>query len=504
MFRYCLSRTNSYSDAEDLAQEILLISCKGENSFPNEKAFYAFVWRTAENILRQWYRDKNRRDTAELDETISDGSWEALEEQAAENDQLRLITRELSHLNSNYRHVIVAHYVDGLSVKDISERFSLSQSMVKYLLFQSRKRIREGINMERNYGKLSYQPIKLSLFFWGGKNNYYGKFDTKLCQNILMACYFDRLNEEQISLQLGVPTAYLEDDIKELVKYDLLNEKSGLYLTNVPIITHEVFDDLARENKQVLMDITERLKNGLDGILDNVRKIGFYGSDMPNNSLKWMLVSLILRMSYMCMVHVESDLELDYPTDIFGDSCFRFFIEDDNAELCGSFDTGISDYNVREDDCAIAFWDVEINGRPLHKEINETRAKMLMTLTERQPQNENEKLVCAELVELGFAFREGNEIKLNIPCIKDDQWKKLIGYLGKIPDDIVDSAMDRVDVIRKVLREHTPAHLIDYTDKMAVLLYYKEVKQIMLSLCESGWLLPMKDGMIGTTVMLLE
>ena len=43
MFRYCLSRTNSYHDAEDLAQEILLISCKGENSFPNEKAFYAFV-----------------------------------------------------------------------------------------------------------------------------------------------------------------------------------------------------------------------------------------------------------------------------------------------------------------------------------------------------------------------------------------------------------------------------------------------------------------------------
>ena len=95
MFRYCLSRTGSYHDAEDLAQEIMLISCKGENSFPNEKAFYAFVWRTADNILKGWYR--SRRETAELDDTISDGSWEALEEQAQENEQLRLITRELSH-----------------------------------------------------------------------------------------------------------------------------------------------------------------------------------------------------------------------------------------------------------------------------------------------------------------------------------------------------------------------------------------------------------------------
>ena len=52
MFRYCLSRTGSYHDAEDLAQEIMLISCKGEKFFANEKAFYAFVWRTADNILK--------------------------------------------------------------------------------------------------------------------------------------------------------------------------------------------------------------------------------------------------------------------------------------------------------------------------------------------------------------------------------------------------------------------------------------------------------------------
>ncbi|SFC77840.1 sigma factor [Ruminococcus albus] len=52
MFRYCLSRTGSYHDAEDLAQEIMLISCKGEQSFENEKVhimrwtlsrFYAII-----------------------------------------------------------------------------------------------------------------------------------------------------------------------------------------------------------------------------------------------------------------------------------------------------------------------------------------------------------------------------------------------------------------------------------------------------------------------------
>ena len=39
MFRFCLSRTGSYHDAEDLAQEILLAACKDGNSVGNEKAF---------------------------------------------------------------------------------------------------------------------------------------------------------------------------------------------------------------------------------------------------------------------------------------------------------------------------------------------------------------------------------------------------------------------------------------------------------------------------------
>ena len=48
---------------------------------------------------------------------MSDGSWEALEEQTKENEQLRLITRELSHLNSNYRRVTVAYYIDGTALR---------------------------------------------------------------------------------------------------------------------------------------------------------------------------------------------------------------------------------------------------------------------------------------------------------------------------------------------------------------------------------------------------
>lgn len=123
IFQYCLSRTSSYQESEDLSQEILLTLCDSIANLRDEKAFYAFVWRTADNILKGWYRNKDKRNTAELDDTIWDAAWERLAEQTQENEQLTLIMRELALLNSNYRRVMVAYYIDGLSVRDISARF---------------------------------------------------------------------------------------------------------------------------------------------------------------------------------------------------------------------------------------------------------------------------------------------------------------------------------------------------------------------------------------------
>ena len=58
VFQYCLSRTSSYQESEDLSQEILLTLCECIDNLRDERAFYAFVWRTADNILKGWYRRK--------------------------------------------------------------------------------------------------------------------------------------------------------------------------------------------------------------------------------------------------------------------------------------------------------------------------------------------------------------------------------------------------------------------------------------------------------------
>ena len=495
IFRFCLSRTGSYHDAEDLAQEILLVACKTTNHFESEKAFYAFVWKTAGNILKSWYRKQSGHRTEKLDEDMPDHRYEELEEQVQDHEQLCRILRSLAGISSDYRRATVAYYIDGQSVREIAERFSLSESMVKYLLFQSRKRIREGINMDMESGRLSYDPVDLTLIFWGGKCVYYDIFnENRLRQNIVMACYYDRQTEEQLSLQLSVPTAYLEDALKKLLEYDLLKKKGLTYQSNIVIITGKELEAIDRYNRTDLEKTAGSIRAFAEAYVDELRALEFCGSDLPENSLRWMLVSLILRRAYVDLL--QREVTLDYPTDCFGDRCFRFLMELPKND---PYFMGISAQGSK--DGTVFLWDVPLNGEALHPVVSPVRADMLISLPDSQPVTDSEKLICSELLELGLARKEGERILPAFPCLSAEQSKALNSRILPVAKDICDGAVNRIDGISRIMKEYAPEHLADYARKLPALIQMKEAEAIMRILCESGWLLPMKDC-LATTVMM--
>lgn len=46
-----------------------------------------------------------------------------------------------------------------------SEQYNLSVSNVKQYLFEGRKKLKEGMDMVREYGRLSYAPEKFTMIF---------------------------------------------------------------------------------------------------------------------------------------------------------------------------------------------------------------------------------------------------------------------------------------------------------------------------------------------------
>ena len=498
IFSYCLSRTSSYTEAEDLSQEILLECCRCIVNLKDEKAFYSFVWRTADNILKKYYSRKKRFQECELDENISDNPYNEIEERAENDIQLKLISRELAFLRSSYRNTMIEYYVNERSVKEIAKLLSVSESMVKYLLFQSRKRIKEDITMERTYGEYSYNPVRLSMRYWGENNIYWGILN-KISHNIIMSCYFDKQTEEQISIQTGIPTAYLEEEIKKLIEFDLITENNGYYQSNIVVITKEQINGIVKANESSVKEIAEYIQNYVDNVTEKVREIGFYGSEMPTNSIKWLVISKLLKTAYVNIIHDKH--KLDFPIDKFGNNGFRWLVEESpNDEL---YSLGMAYRETPAGD--IEFWDVAgINGERMHTKVNNASTNILVSLAVNQPESENEKLICSELINSGLAVNTDKVVKPNCPYFNEEQFAKFMDIVIPASEEICQRAEKNLEVIRNKVVENAPDRLQDYASKMAQLVQFEEVEDIIRILCESGWLLPYKSGMHPTTVIYLK
>lgn len=166
IYTYCLTRTATKEEAEDLSQDILLEIMKSACNLRDDRAFYGFMWAIAGNVYKNWCKKRSKASFIELDEGFAD-QCESIERLFEKNSDIALLRRELSLLSEKYRKSAVLYYVDDYPVSKIAQTLDISESMVKYLLFKTRKILKEGMSMVRNYGEQSYNPRNLSLLYMG-------------------------------------------------------------------------------------------------------------------------------------------------------------------------------------------------------------------------------------------------------------------------------------------------------------------------------------------------
>lgn len=65
---------------------------------------------------------------------------------------------------------MISYYIGGRTCKEIANQYNLSVSNAKQYLFEGRKKLKEGMDMVREYGKLSYAPEKFTMNFWGNND----------------------------------------------------------------------------------------------------------------------------------------------------------------------------------------------------------------------------------------------------------------------------------------------------------------------------------------------
>lgn len=302
IFAYSLSRVSHKEDAEDLCGDIILAILTSAPRIRDDDAFFGYIWAIAANTYKKFLRKRNRAVFTELDEeTPSDDDFS---EQLLKTEEIQLLRRELSLLSREYRECTVAYYIDSLSCSEIATKLGISLEMVKYYLFKTRKLLKEGIGMNREtnshreFGEKSYKPANfefITIFSGQFNREYRNLFNRKLPGNILLSAYYTPMTIRELSIELGVSSAYMEDEIALLEEYKLLTTlPGGKYQTNLVIFTSAYTSEFYSSAKEFCIPRMEKTLKEIKEILPKLRGIGFRGNTLDDNSLMWPLLWLVM------------------------------------------------------------------------------------------------------------------------------------------------------------------------------------------------------------------
>lgn len=138
IYGYALKHTFTLDEADELSQEIMLRAISELPRLRDESRFEPWLWGVAKNVRRSFSRYRGRlRSVVSFDEIPEPIDFET---DISEDELSELLIRRILELSAVYRDIIVLHYYDRLSTKEISVRLGVPEGTVSWRLSEARKR----------------------------------------------------------------------------------------------------------------------------------------------------------------------------------------------------------------------------------------------------------------------------------------------------------------------------------------------------------------------------
>lgn len=229
IFYFCLKKTSDPHRAEELSADIALNVLRELNKGTVIENFPAWVWRIARSRYSVWADRKRRQNESFVNADISELEYaddRDVVEDVIKKEQLSLLRRELAFISADYRVLLVAYYIDGVRIKKISEKTGIPEGTIMRRLHDARNKLKEGMNMAREFGKRSYDPEDIS--FIGSGNHTSGLPDKvihrKIPKNILCEAHNNPSTVDELAMELGIAAPYMEEEVEILYNAELLKK----------------------------------------------------------------------------------------------------------------------------------------------------------------------------------------------------------------------------------------------------------------------------------------
>jgi RNA polymerase sigma factor (sigma-70 family) len=217
LLNWAVRKTGNRADGEDLAQEVFLqVFLAIEKQDHIEKPEH-FIWKVARYVWCKRVREMTKHSASELSETLPDGADGATDyaENEAFQNELSRMRRALADLSRLQREMMILHYLDGFSVREVAARLGATESAVTWQLFDARKQIREELNLKDENACL-YRPGKLDIGYSGEAPAYPDTQkvrDSLIRQNLCLLCHSEGKTIDELADATGIPKPFLEYDL---------------------------------------------------------------------------------------------------------------------------------------------------------------------------------------------------------------------------------------------------------------------------------------------------
>jgi len=444
---FAWSKTHHPQDAEDLAQDIMLVLGQHDfasKSIQNMDAYIYQVCRyTYANFVRSRKRDRDHTVIATSEQIMAISSGEDIPTEVANTELYTRLRREVAYLGRMRRQIMVMTYYEGKNSREIGKILGISDATVRWYLSDTQKKLKERMDMKESI----YTPKRLNVYISGYSPdlNLRGLRDDLLTQNICLVCACERgMTVDEIAAAMNMSAVFIEDKIPTLLEMVYLEEVGKSRYRTAFFIQNSEYE-LAKIRYQmknlprVARIIYEKIKTKLPAL----REIGFGGCDLDENFLMWYLVTFAAHI-YDC----HPPFEEKYEQTMRGDgSCFAVDASYSDADILRdeSFTPEEADYLIHYRGMAgkhnsngritIQQFDPPVCGgdRPMIPLGDIGYWERLRELTkEGITPTELDKDIIAHAVRSGYAEMKEGKLRLMVPCFTAEEMEKLYGLLRNI------------------------------------------------------------------------
>ncbi len=463
LFYFCLRKTGNSFEAENLTSDILLNVITSLQNGSEPQNFEAWFWQIARNRYCRWAKQKQESRGLVADFDIGDceipDEGTSVEAQVIKSEELSLLRRELAFVSAEYRDIVVAYYIKDMKIKDIAARLSLPENTVKSKLLRARKILKEGMNMAREFGVRSYNPENVDFAASGQQPSGlpWKAVQRILPKNILLELDNNPLTLEQLAIECGVATPYMEEEVELLLKATLLKKIGEKYVTNIFIANKECQFNIWKAQREHSKERSEMIDKIVSDSLLKFRELGIVKNGMSDNDLKWWAVIFAVD----CFVESLDVYNIYYPEKRANGETWGFM----GFEMYDAPEKTAMGHNGNGSETAM-FWAYKIGDDTLGLwdragEMDYT-ATLLFTDVLKNKRNlhdlsESEKAVWKR-IENRFAHSDDNgQIIPDILVLAQDAKQRCIDILKNHPlaQNVSDSFKQAFDSTVEILKKHS-------------------------------------------------